>query len=47
MFNLVSKFTPSEDQPQAIEKLVNGIKDGEKFQVLLGATDTGKTLETK
>ena len=30
MFNLVSKFNPSGDQPQAIEKLVNGIKSGEK-----------------
>ena len=42
MFNLVSKFEPSGDQPQAIEKLVNGIKSGEKNQVLLGAT--GKTF---
>ena len=44
MFNLVSKFNPSGDQPQAIEKLVNGIKNGEKNQVLLGATGTGKTF---
>ena len=44
MFNLVSKFNPSGDQPQAIEKLVNGIKNGEKSQVLLGATGTGKTF---
>ena len=44
MFELVSKFTPSGDQPQAIEKLVNGIKNGEKSQVLLGATGTGKTF---
>ena len=44
MFSLVSKFTPSGDQPQAIEKLVNGIKNNEKFQVLLGATGTGKTF---
>ena len=44
MFNLVSKFNPSGDQPQAIEKLVNGIKSGEKHQVLLGATGTGKTF---
>ena len=44
MFNLVSKFTPSGDQPEAIEKLVNGIKNGEKSQVLLGATGTGKTF---
>ena len=44
MFELVSKFSPSGDQPQAIEKLVNGIKNGEKSQVLLGATGTGKTF---
>ena len=44
MFELVSKFTPSGDQPQAIEKLVNGINSNEKFQVLLGATGTGKTF---
>lgn len=44
MFELVSKFTPSGDQPQAIEKLVSGIKNGEKNQVLLGATGTGKTF---
>ena len=44
MFNLVSKFTPSGDQPEAIKSLVNGIKSGEKNQVLLGATGTGKTF---
>ena len=44
MFNLVSKFSPSGDQPVAIKKLVNGIKSGEKNQVLLGATGTGKTF---
>ena len=44
MFDLVSKFNPSGDQPQAIKKLVNGIKSGEKNQVLLGATGTGKTF---
>ena len=44
MFNLVSKFKPSGDQPQAIEELVEGIKEGKKEQVLLGATGTGKTL---
>ena len=44
MFELVSKYKPSGDQPQAIEKLVNGIKDNEKHQVLLGATGTGKTF---
>lgn len=44
MFNLVSKYKPSGDQPQAIEKLVKGIENGEKHQVLLGATGTGKTF---
>lgn len=44
MFNLVSKFKPGGDQPQAIEKLVEGIKEGKKEQVLLGATGTGKTF---
>lgn len=44
MFKLESKYIPSGDQPQAIEKLVNGIKNGLKKQVLLGATGTGKTF---
>lgn len=44
MFKLVSKYEPSGDQPQAIEKLVEGIQNGEKEQVLLGATGTGKTF---
>ena len=44
MFNLVSKFKPSGDQPQAIDELVKGIKEGKKHQVLLGATGTGKTF---
>ena len=44
MFELVSKFEPNGDQPQAIEKLVNGLEKGEKHQVLLGATGTGKTF---
>ena len=44
MFNLVSKYTPSGDQPNAIKELVNGINDGKKHQVLLGATGTGKTF---
>lgn len=43
-FELISKYSPTGDQPQAIEKLVNGIKDGKKMQVLLGATGTGKTF---
>ncbi len=44
MFKLVSKYKPSGDQPQAIEKLVEGLKNGKKEQVLLGATGTGKTF---
>ena len=44
MFNLVIKFNPSGAQPEAISKLVNGIKSGEKNQVLLGSTGTGKTF---
>ncbi len=43
-FKLVSKYEPSGDQPQAIEKLVSGIQKDEKYQVLLGATGTGKTF---
>ena len=44
MFKLVSKFKPSGDQPEAIKELVEGIKEGKKEQVLLGATGTGKTF---
>ena len=44
MFDLVSKFKPSGDQPEAIKELSDGIKDGKKYQVLLGATGTGKTF---
>ena len=44
VFDLVSKFKPSGDQPEAIKKLVDGIRNGEKQQVLLGATGTGKTF---
>ena len=44
MFELVSQYQPSGDQPQAIEKLVEGINDNKKYQVLLGATGTGKTF---
>ncbi len=42
-FELVAPFKPTGDQPRAIEKLVRGVKDGKKHQVLLGATGTGKT----
>ena len=44
MFKLESKYTPSGDQPQAIKELVEGIKEGKRDQVLLGATGTGKTF---
>ncbi|KRL02919.1 excinuclease ABC subunit UvrB [Liquorilactobacillus capillatus] len=43
-FNLVSAYQPTGDQPQAIGELTEGIKKGEKAQVLLGATGTGKTF---
>ena len=44
MFKLVSKYKPSGDQPDAIKTLCEGIKNGEREQVLLGATGTGKTF---
>ena len=44
MFELVSKYQPSGDQPKAIKELVEGINNGKKEQVLLGATGTGKTF---
>lgn len=44
MFELVSKYKPSGDQPQAIQKLIEGVKNGKQHQVLLGATGTGKTF---
>src|SRR3954466_763398 len=43
-FEVVSKFQPAGDQPQAIEKLVAGFHDGRTRQTLLGATGTGKTF---
>jgi excinuclease ABC subunit B len=43
-FELVSKFQPAGDQPQAIEKIVKGFRDGKPVQVLMGATGTGKTF---
>ena len=43
-FNLKTKFKPTGDQPQAIEKLIKGIKKGEKHQTLLGVTGSGKTF---
>ena len=44
MFELVSNYKPSGDQPEAIKELVEGIKNNKKQQVLLGATGTGKTF---
>ena len=44
MFELISKYKPSGDQPNAIKELVKGINEGKKEQVLLGATGTGKTF---
>ena len=43
-FELVSPYKPSGDQPKAIEKLVTGLNNGEKFQTLLGVTGSGKTF---
>ena len=44
MFELISKYEPSGDQPEAIKELVEGINNKKKYQVLLGATGTGKTF---
>ncbi len=43
-FELISPYQPAGDQPQAIEQLVNGLNNGEKFQTLLGVTGSGKTF---
>lgn len=43
-FKLTSKFQPTGDQPQAIEKLVHGVGEGDRAQVLLGVTGSGKTF---
>ena len=43
-FNLKAEYAPTGDQPQAIEKLVSGIENGEKYQTLLGVTGSGKTF---
>ena len=43
-FELVSEYAPTGDQPQAIEKLVKGFKEGDQFQTLLGVTGSGKTF---
>ncbi len=43
-FKLISNYQPSGDQPQAIQQLIEGIKNGEKYQTLLGVTGSGKTF---
>ncbi|MDQ0269057.1 excinuclease ABC subunit UvrB [Cytobacillus purgationiresistens] len=43
-FELVSKYSPQGDQPAAIKEIVKGIREGKKYQTLLGATGTGKTF---
>ena len=43
-FVLHSKYEPTGDQPQAIEKLVKGFKEGNQFETLLGVTGSGKTF---
>ena len=43
-FELISSYKPTGDQPQAIDRLVDGLNKKQKFQVLLGATGTGKTF---
>lgn len=44
MFNLVSDYKPTGDQPQAIDYLVKGINEGKKYQTLLGVTGSRKNL---
>ena len=44
IFKLHSAYQPTGDQPQAIEALVNGFKEGNQFQTLLGVTGSGKTF---
>ena len=43
-FHLTSHYTPTGDQPQAIEQLTKGVLSGEEAQVLLGVTGSGKTF---
>ena len=43
-FELISEFTPTGDQPEAIRQLVEGLKDGTRYQTLLGVTGSGKTF---
>ena len=44
IFELHSEYAPTGDQPQAIEQLVKGFKEGNQFQTLLGVTGSGKTF---
>ncbi|MDD7430389.1 MAG: DEAD/DEAH box helicase family protein, partial [Coriobacteriaceae bacterium] len=43
-FKVVSPYSPAGDQPQAIEKLAQGVRDGLRYQTLLGVTGSGKTF---
>ena len=43
-FKVVSKYKPTGDQPQAIKELVDGFKEGNQFETLLGVTGSGKTF---
>ncbi len=43
-FKLVSEFSPTGDQPEAIKQLTEGVLSGEKYQTLLGVTGSGKTF---
>ncbi|MEX2426368.1 MAG: DEAD/DEAH box helicase family protein, partial [Thermomicrobiaceae bacterium] len=43
-FNIATEFQPTGDQPEAIEKLVNGLESGYRHQTLLGVTGSGKTF---
>ena len=43
-FKLVSEYQPTGDQPQAIKELVEGFKEGNQFETLLGVTGSGKTF---
>ena len=43
-FKLHSKYKPTGDQPQAIEELVRGFREGNQFETLLGVTGSGKTF---
>jgi len=43
-FQVISHYKPEGDQPQAIEKIVQGVQQGKKFQTLMGVTGSGKTF---